>query len=103
MKNFVRNLIFQFSEINPLTRLRHKLDAIEITDRATAEWICNHIPARCPFERRIYWFSNSFSIPPLCKLNPFYRELVALRLRATTYLMNEIDEVGEYSESFLRS
>lgn len=103
MNHFIRNLMSQLSEFNPLARLRHKLNAIEITDREMAQWICDHIPARCPFERRIYWFGHSFSIPPLCKLNPCYGELVALRLRAVTYLMNEIEAVEVYNESFLRS
>jgi hypothetical protein len=88
MSFVISNLISRCSSFNPIFRLRCKLNAIEITDVSMAQWICSHIPARCPFERRIHVFNYSFYIPPLCKLNPFYGEFVELRLRAMTYLMN---------------
>jgi hypothetical protein len=45
------------------------------------------IPASCPFARTVRlgnWIA--IRIPPLCKLNPFYSELMSLRLRALCYL-----------------
>jgi hypothetical protein len=48
------------------------------------------IPAQCPFERDICVLGRCFlHIPPLCKLNPLYEQLVALRFRALCYLADE--------------
>jgi hypothetical protein len=33
-----------------------------------------------------------FHIPPLCKLNPLYEEVVSLRFRALCYLADECGE-----------
>jgi hypothetical protein len=93
MNHLMSNLVSKVFWFNPINGLRRRLNSIEITDMATAQWICNHIPARCPFERRINCLGYALYIPPLCKLNPFYGELVELRLRAVAYLMNEIETV----------
>ncbi len=51
------------------------------------------IPAQCPFERQIQIFGTTVAhIPPLCKLNPLYNELVYLRFRAISYLANDCGE-----------
>ena len=51
------------------------------------------IPAQCPFERDVKVFGHTlFHIPPLCKLNPLYEEVVALRFRAMCYLADECGE-----------
>jgi hypothetical protein len=71
----------------PLIRVKQQLDEIRISDAKTANMICQLIPDRCPFERRIYLFGYLIcSIPPLCKLNPFYKQLMSLRSKAVTYL-----------------
>jgi len=78
--------------------LRRWLNEMEIRDRAIAHTICQLIPAQCPFERDVTLLGRTlFHIPPLCKLNPFYEEVVALRFRALCYLADECGEdVGCY-------
>ncbi|MBO9997829.1 MAG: Mo-dependent nitrogenase C-terminal domain-containing protein [Cyanobacteria bacterium SID2] len=78
--------------------LRQWIDHLDVRSSARAHWICRSIPARCPFEREVKLFGKTlFSIPPLCKLNPFYNELVYLRFRALSYLADECGEdVSEY-------
>ena len=72
--------------------------AINVENRPTAIQICKLIPAQCPFERDISVFGHKlFHIPPLCKLNPAYEELVALRFRALSYLADQCGEdVSQY-------
>jgi Mo-dependent nitrogenase C-terminus len=76
-----------------LSKIRNRLDAIEISDRRTAHWLCKLIPAQCPFERDIRCFGRTlFHIPPMCKLNPFYDQLVGLRFRALCFLADRCGE-----------
>jgi hypothetical protein len=82
----------------PLKPIRQWLDRIEICDRDTAHILCSVIPAQCPFERTIkLWGRTILHIPPLCKLNPFYDEVVGLRFRSLCYLA---DECGEDISSY---
>jgi hypothetical protein len=77
----------------PLQPIRRWLDSIEIHDPDTAHRICKLIPAQCPFERTVKLFGRTlFYIPPLCKLNPFYEEVVGLRFRALCYLTDVCGE-----------
>jgi Mo-dependent nitrogenase C-terminus len=79
---------------NLLVIVRNYLDNLEITSPELARWLCHRIPAQCPFERNISLFGHHFfRIPPLCKLNPYYEQLVGLRWRALCYLA---DECGEF-------
>jgi hypothetical protein len=56
------------------------------------------IPAQCPFERDIKIFGRTVAhIPPLCKLNPLYDQLVGLRFRALCYL---VDVCGEDIQAY---
>ncbi|MGL4884528.1 MAG: Mo-dependent nitrogenase C-terminal domain-containing protein [Waterburya sp.] len=72
---------------------RHQFDSIKITSPLLAHLICRVIPARCPFERKIRAFNHTvISIPPLCKLNPFYEQLIALRFKSLTYLAEKCGE-----------
>ena len=67
--------------------MRRWLDNIEISDPKLARFLSKVIPAQCPFERDIKLFGHSVAhIPPLCKLNPLYDQLVGLRFRALCYL-----------------
>jgi hypothetical protein len=51
------------------------------------------IPAQCPFERDVKLFGHKIvHIPPLCKLNPIYEQLVGLRFRALSYLADDCGE-----------
>jgi hypothetical protein len=78
--------------------LRFWLNSIEFTDPEAAHLVCRLIPAQCPFARDVSLLGRVlFSIPPLCKLNPVYEELVALRFRALCYLVDEMGEdIGIY-------
>ncbi|VXD20782.1 Mo-dependent nitrogenase C-terminal domain-containing protein [Planktothrix paucivesiculata] len=77
----------------PLRPLRHWLESIKIQDPKLAHRLCQLIPAQCPFERDIKVLGRViFHIPPLCKLNPFYEELVYLRFQALCYLADECGE-----------
>ncbi len=70
-----------------LQPLRQWLDRIEINDPKVAQFLCKAIPGHCPFERDIVLFGRKIGhIPPLCKLNPFYEQLVGLRFRALCFL-----------------
>ncbi|MBD2211939.1 Mo-dependent nitrogenase C-terminal domain-containing protein [Nostoc linckia FACHB-104] len=69
------------------------IDAIEFHNPHVAQFLCQIIPARCPFEQEIKLFRYSlFRIPSLCKLNPIYEQLVSLRFKALSYLANECGE-----------
>lgn len=73
--------------------LRQQLEAIKIQNPNVAHFLCKIIPAQCPFERNIKLFNQVvFHIPPLCKLNPFYEQLVALRFKSLCYLADECGE-----------
>jgi hypothetical protein len=73
--------------------LRQWLNRIEVNNPKLAHTVCAAIPAQCPFERDIKLFGRTlFHIPPMCKLNPLYEELVMLRFKALCYL---VDECGE--------
>ena len=77
----------------PLQPIRQWLTNIQLSDRQRARVLCSVIPAQCPFERTVQLFGRTlFAIPPLCKLNPFYDELVALRFRALCYLADVCGE-----------
>ena len=79
--------------INPLQLLRERIDRIEIEQEQTARRIVELIPAQCPFAREIKVFNKLiFRIPPLCKLNPLYEQLIALRFRALCFLADECGE-----------
>jgi hypothetical protein len=73
--------------------LRKWLNNVEINDANLAHHLCELIPAQCPFARKITLFGHTLiEIPPLCKLNPLYNELMGLRFRALCYLADECGE-----------
>ncbi len=79
--------LIDLPQLNLLWPIQKKLDAIEINNLKLAQFLCRVIPATCPFETDIQLFGNSIArIPPLCKLNPLYDQLVGLRFRALCYL-----------------
>ena len=56
-------------------------------DPRLARFVCKLIPSQCPFERDVVLFKKKLvHIPPMCKINPLYDQLVALRLRCLTFL-----------------
>lgn len=56
-------------------------------------WV-DRIPAKCPFERAVWWGDRLILyIPPLCPLNPFSTQLYSIRIKAQTYLSELSKEV----------
>ncbi|BBD56623.1 Mo-dependent nitrogenase C-terminal domain-containing protein [Planktothrix agardhii] len=81
----MRNLIS--SVFNPL---RKWLDSVDIHNPDLALFVYRVIPAQCPFARDIKLFGHTIlHIPPLCKFNPLYEELMGLRFRAMCYLVDD--------------
>ncbi|ACK68313.1 Mo-dependent nitrogenase family protein [Rippkaea orientalis PCC 8801] len=78
--------------------LKDWLDGMDIHDPRVAKFICKMVPSQCPFERDITLFGHKVvHIPPLCKLNPLYEQLVGLRFRSLCYLSDECHEdISEY-------
>lgn len=69
------------------------LEAWDIHEPRVAHFICKMIPPQCPFERDVKLFGHKLvHIPPMCKLNPLYDQLVGLRFRALCYLADECRE-----------
>lgn len=76
-----------------LQPVREWLDHLEVQDPQVAKFLCKMIPSQCPFERDIKLFGQkTVHIPPLCKLNPLYEQLVGLRFRALSYLADDCGE-----------
>lgn len=81
------------SKFDLLKPLRHWLEEVKVSDRHFAHAVCKLIPAQCPFERDFKLFGKVlFHIPPMCKLNPLYEEVVGLRFRALCYLADVCGE-----------
>ncbi|MDJ0723637.1 MAG: Mo-dependent nitrogenase C-terminal domain-containing protein [Prochloraceae cyanobacterium] len=83
---------------NLLHPVKDWLDKMEIEDPRVARFICKMVPPQCPFERDIKLFGHKVvHIPPLCKINPLYEQLVGLRFRALSYLADDCQEdVSQY-------
>lgn len=79
--------------LDALQPIRSWLDGMDIDDPRVARFICKMIPPQCPFERDIKLFGKKIvHIPPMCKLNPLYEQLVSLRFRSLSYLADECQE-----------
>jgi tellurite resistance protein len=79
--------------IDPLKPTREWLDHLEVHDPRLARFICKLVPSQCPFERDVMLFGRKVvHIPPMCKLNPLYEQLVGLRFRALSYLADDCGE-----------
>ncbi|NJR74420.1 MAG: nitrogenase, partial [Scytonema sp. CRU_2_7] len=80
-------------QIDALGPMREWLDKLDIQDPRVARFLCKMIPSQCPFERDVKLFGHKIvHIPPLCKLNPLYEQLVGLRFRALSYLADDCGE-----------
>lgn len=78
---------------DPLEPMREWLDQLDVHDPRLARFLCKLIPPQCPFERDVTLFGQKVvHIPPMCKLNPLYDQLVGLRFRALTYLADDCQE-----------
>ncbi len=81
------------ASIQPLRPIQDWLDGLEVHDPRLAHFLCKMIPPQCPFERDIQLFGHKVvHIPPLCKLNPLYEQMVGLRFRALCYLADDCGE-----------
>ena len=73
--------------------IRQWLESLEIRNPQVARSLCKLIPARCPFEREIKFLDRTIvRIPPLCKLNPFYEQIVYIRFKSLTFLADQCGE-----------
>lgn len=73
-----------------LDRLRRWLDGIGPRHASVARLLVWLIPARCPFERDVVIAGRKIlHIPPLCKINPLFEEVAALRFRALCLLESQ--------------
>ncbi len=78
---------------DPLKPAREWLDQLSVEDPRLARFICKLVPSQCPFERDVTLFGHKVvHIPPMCKLNPLYDQLVGLRFRALSYLADDCGE-----------
>jgi hypothetical protein len=78
---------------SPLYPLQTWLDNIDIQEEKLAKRIVKLIPSQCPFAREIRLFNQVIlRIPPLCKLNPCYDQLIGLRFRALCFLVDKCNE-----------
>lgn len=85
---FLKNHVF-----HPFKPFRHWLNNLTISDPIIAHRVIRLVPAQCPFERDLVMFGRTLGhIPPMCKLNPFYDEVVGLRFRALCFLADECGE-----------
>jgi tellurite resistance protein len=85
--------------VDPLQPVRQWLDRMQVQDPQVARFLCRLIPSQCPFERDVVLFGKKVvHIPPMCKINPLYEQLVGLRFRALSYLA---DDQGEDVSAYL--
>ncbi|NJL61837.1 MAG: nitrogenase [Methylacidiphilales bacterium] len=84
----------QFQKQNDvLFPIRNWLESIEVKNPKLAHSLCKLIPSQCPFERDVVVLGKKlFHIPPMCKLNPFYEQVVGLRFKALCYLADVCGE-----------
>ena len=80
-------------KLDALKPVRNWLDDMQVEDPRVARFVCKMIPPQCPFERDIKLFGKKIvHIPPMCKLNPLYDQLVGLRFRSLSYLADDCGE-----------
>jgi hypothetical protein len=76
-----------------LKSLQQRIESFEIDEEQLARRIVKLIPASCPFAREVRVFGQVIlRIPALCKLNPLYEQLMALRFRAMSFLADNCGE-----------
>ncbi|MEO1621069.1 MAG: Mo-dependent nitrogenase C-terminal domain-containing protein [Cyanobacteria bacterium J06632_3] len=81
------------SGLDPLKPAREWLDQLKVEDPRLARFVCKLVPSQCPFERDVKLFGRKVvHIPPMCKINPLYEQLVGLRFRALSYLADDLGE-----------
>lgn len=81
-----------FTLISLRGKISDWLETIEVHDPKLAHLFCKLIPAQCPFERNIKLGDKILHIPPLCKINPFYEQIVSLRFKCLCFLADQCGE-----------
>lgn len=82
----------QLQNLSPIFWLKQWLESVEVDNAERAHFIDDHIPSACPFARDVILFGHKwFSIPPMCKLNPTYEQLMMLKFKAQCYLADHPD------------
>lgn len=91
---FTYSRLFSLKRLSPIRQwCSQRIDSLEVRNAAVARFICRTIPTQCPFERDVCLFGRfTFHIPPMCKLNPLYEEVVGLRFRALCHLADDCNE-----------
>lgn len=78
---------------NLLQPVKKWLDGMNVNDPRVARFLCKMIPSECPFERDIKLFGRKIvHIPPMCKINPLYDQMVGLRFRSLSFLADDCKE-----------
>lgn len=96
---FGYNMVGKGLLISPFNYIKNKLDSWEIKEKEVAKKIVNLIPSQCPFAKEIYLYDRKIiTIPPLCKLNPFYENLMILRFRALCFLTEMGEDITPYCQ-----
>jgi Mo-dependent nitrogenase C-terminus len=86
-------LILKNRNLSLVQALKQWIDRLEIHEERSARRIIKLIPAQCPFAREICLFNRVIlRIPALCKFNPLYEQLIALRFRALCFLVEQCGE-----------
>lgn len=81
------------NHLDVLKPVKTWLDSMDINDPRVARFVCKMIPSDCPFERDIKLFGKKIvHIPPMCKLNPLYEQMVGLRFRSLSFLADDCKE-----------
>jgi hypothetical protein len=83
----------KYQSLSLLHSLQQWIETAEIDEERLARRIVKLIPASCPFAREIRFLNRViFRIPPLCKINPVYEQLMTLRFRALCFLADQCGE-----------
>jgi hypothetical protein len=66
------------------------IEKLALNNTRVGEFIAN-LPSKCPFERQ-YWIGDRLImyVPALCKFNPFFRQLMRLKVRLMVDSANEL-------------
>ena len=92
---------FLYSTLHKVTIMKylHSFIAnLSIKDCNCARRICSLIPPSCPIERDISFLGHFlFHVPAMCKLNPFYDDLVTLRFRALSFLAEHHEDTSQFT------
>lgn len=66
--------------------IKNVLGNLDINNNTQAAIVRTLVPSTCPFARTIVLGKYKLVIPPLCKINPLYEELMMLRFKADCYI-----------------